>query len=255
MRCGLPKTVGKKDETDAWSRKALSTASRAQNAEMLDANMFSASGAAFRLQLHPEILRPEPEVPGIGMLKVKHTSGFRRLPAPRAGSNPVGVAAWSARPPPLPFLAAPAQVEQDLWAPKRCPSRLGSARSRTLLETYRASQPGCRPRPPRRSADDYRAASLAALCSGAHDQAALQLTTALQLQLSISSKQQECHLVIAPGAALGHGHAADCYIYIDARCRWPRPSPSPNPNPGAAPKPEAGPRPEPEPGLELELPP
>ena len=197
---------------------------------MLDANMFSASGAAFRLQLHPEILRPEPEVPGIGMLKVKHTSGFRRLPAPRAGSNPVGVAAWSARPPPLPFLAAPAQVEQDLWAPKRCPSRLGSARSRTLLETYRASQPGCRPRPPRRSADDYRAASLAALCSGAHDQAALQLTTALQLQLSVSSKQQECHLVIAPGAALGHGHAADCYIYI-YRCTLQVAAAEPEPEP------------------------
>ena len=177
--------------------------------EMFDSKTFSASlplvplgvpGAAFRLQLHPdpEVLRPEPEVPGIGMLRVKHIAGFRRLPTPRAGDNPVRVAAWSARPPPLPFLAAPAQAQQELWAPERARSRLGSRTSRGLLETYRASQPGCRPRPPRRSADDYRAAGLAALCSGEHSEAALQLSTALQLRLSSTSKQQVCHLVRTP---------------------------------------------------------
>ena len=143
----------------------LTTAS----AEMLDSKTVAAElplvpmgapGAAFRLQL-----RPEPEAPGIGMLRVKHVSGFRRLPTPRAGDNPVRVAAWSARPPPLPFLPSPAQAEQ-VWAPQRARSRLGSRQSRRLLETYRASQPGCRPRPARRSADDYRTAGLAALCSG-----------------------------------------------------------------------------------------
>ena len=177
----------------------LTTAS----AEMLDSKTVAAElplvpmgapGAAFRLQL-----RPEPEAPGIGMLRVKHVSGFRRLPTPRAGDNPVRVAAWSARPPPLPFLPPPAQAEQ-VWAPQRARSRLGSRQSRRLLETYRASQPGCRPRPARRSADDYRTAGLAALCSGEHGEAALQLSTALQMRLSVASKQQ----VLADRAAALH---------------------------------------------------
>ena len=232
-----------------------------QSAEMLDTETFSASlplvplgvpGAAFRLQLHPEpeVLREEPEVPGIGMLRVKH-GPFRRLPTPCAGDNPVRVAAWSARPPPLPFLPAPAQAEQELWAPQRSRSRLGSRTSRTLLETYRASQPGCRPRPPRRSADDYRAAGLAALCSGEHAEAALQLSTALQLQLSSTSKQQARPLAVPPS----------CSSRARPRSRWPgaSPSPSPGPAPAPAPAPRPGPRPVPGPGPgpgpELELPP
>ena len=73
------------------------------SAEMLDSKTVSAElplvpmgapGAAFRLQL-----RPEPEAPGIGMLRVKHVSGFRRLPTPRAGDNPVRVAGVRSTPP------------------------------------------------------------------------------------------------------------------------------------------------------------
>ena len=133
------------------------------------------------------------------MLRVQHLP-IPRLPVPRAGENPQNQPAWSARPPALPFLPAPAQAEREVWTPCKCgPTRLGSRASRKLLETYRAAQPVCRPR---HSADDYRAAGLAALCAGEHTHAVLQLSTALQLQLSSASK---CQVLADRARALHRG--------------------------------------------------
>ena len=78
-------------------------------------------GGTFRLQLRPE----EESERGVGMLLVKHMTG-RRLPVPRAGENLQNVEAWSARPPPLPFLAPQMQANQ-VWVPrKRGPTTLGA---------------------------------------------------------------------------------------------------------------------------------